>query len=358
MHLVDLGWNDYFEKHFERLRHNGHAPARVAREHKELYSVIADQGELAARVSGRMRHNATSKSDFPAVGDWVTVEARADEGTATIHALLPRKSQFSRKVAGFKTEDQVVAANIDTVFLVCGLEGDFNLRRIERYLTVAWEGGVRPVVVLNKADLCADTEGAVLEVEAIAPGVPVHAVSALDGRGLDAIRSAIGPGTTAALLGSSGVGKSTLINRLVGSADLRVGEVRPQNGRGRHVTTWRELVMVPGGGVVIDTPGMRELQLWADRGSLDNTFEDIAELARGCRFSDCRHRTEPGCAVRGAIEQGSLDEARLASYLRLEREVAYLAVRKDLRARIREKTVFRQIAKRAREHKRHDPRRV
>jgi ribosome biogenesis GTPase len=358
MQIADLGWNDYFEQHFERHKQAGYAPARVAREHKELYSVIGSDGELAARISGRMRHNAASKSDFPAVGDWVAVDARADEGTATIHALLPRKSLFSRKVAGFRTEDQVVAANIDTVFLVCGLEGDFSLRRIERYLTVAWEGGARPEVVLNKADLCADVDGAVLEVQAIAPGVPVHAVSALNGLGMAALRASIARGTTAALLGSSGVGKSTLINRLVDGAGLRVGEVRPHDGRGRHVTTWRELVMVPGGGVVVDTPGMRELRLWADRGSLDSTFEDVRELARACRFSDCKHRTEPGCAVRQAVERGDLDGDRLTSYLKLEREVAYLAVRKDLRARIRERTVLRQIAKRSREFKRHDPRKV
>ena len=355
MHLKQLGWDSFFEQHFEPFRNEGCVPARVAREHKELYLVYCEDRELAAKVSGRFRHNASARSDFPAVGDWVAIESRLEEGKATIHGTLPRKSSFCRKVAWVKTEEQVIAANIDTVFLVSGLEGDFNLRRIERYLTVAWESGARPVVVLNKADLCPDVDRGIAEAQAVAIGVPVHAVSAINGQGLEALREYIAAGTTAALLGSSGVGKSTLINHLLGTESLRVGAVREDDGRGRHITTWRELVLLPGGGVMIDTPGMRELQLWADKGSLESSFEDIAGLAHACRFTDCRHKTEPGCAVREAIEEGTLDEGRLRSYLKLKKELAYLAVRKDLRARIYEKNRWKQVAKWARERERHDP---
>jgi ribosome biogenesis GTPase len=355
MHLVELGWDSFFDQHFKPFERKGYRPARVAREHKELYSVYTEHGELAAKVSGRMRHGAASRADFPAVGDWVAVEPRPEEARATIRALLPRKSSFSRKVAWARTEEQVVAANVDTVFLVCGLGNDFNPRRIERYLTVAWASGAKPVIVLNKCDLCPDVAQSIGEAETVAFGVPIFAASALSGQGLDELRAYIVPGSTSALLGSSGVGKSSLINRLTGSDDLPVGEVREHDGRGRHITTWRELIMVPGGGVVIDTPGMRELQLWAERESLEGSFEDIADLARACRFTDCGHKTEPGCAVKQAIEEGRLEDARLRSYGKLQRELAYLAVRKDLRARIYEKTRYKQIAKWSKARQKHGP---
>lgn len=355
MSLVELGWDTYFDQHFLQFRSAGLVPARVVREHRELYQVDGDHGELSARVSGRMRHNAEARSDFPAVGDWVALEPRIDEGQATIHAVLPRRSSFSRKVAWHRTEEQVVAANVDTVFLVSDLDRDFNLRRMERYLTVAWESGARPVVVLNKADLCPDPGPSVEEAQSVAFGVPIHAVSATQGQGLDAVRSYLGPGTTTALLGSSGVGKSTLINGLLGADALRVGAVREDDGRGRHVTTWRELVVIPGGGVIIDTPGMRELQLWADDRTIESSFEDIAEVAGQCRFSDCQHKTEPGCAVRQALEDGRIDADRYRSYAKLRREVAYLAARRDGKERLRQKNRLKQIAKWSRQRQRFGP---
>jgi ribosome biogenesis GTPase len=355
MSLADIGWDSFFDHHFEPFRQAGWLPARVAREHRELYDVRLDEGELAARVSGRMRHLAQSRSDFPTVGDWVAVEPRPEDGDATIHALLPRKSRFCRKVAALRTEEQVVAANIDTVFLVTGLDANFNLRRIERYLTVARDSGAEPVVVLNKVDLCPEPDPLIDEARTVAAGVPVCAISAATGQGLDALRPYVGAGSTAALLGSSGVGKTTIINSLTGRDALKTGEVRQADGRGRHVTTWKELIELPGAGVIIDTPGMRELQLWGDGDGLRGSFEEIEDLARRCRFRDCRHEKEPGCAVKEALEQGSLDADRYKSYLKLRRELAYLSVRKDQRARFNERTRLKQIAKWSRQREKHHP---
>jgi ribosome biogenesis GTPase len=355
MDLVQLGWDDFFDSHFVRFKEAGLVPARVVREHRELYQVDGQLGQLTARVSGKLRHGAQARSDFPAVGDWVAAEARVDEGRATIQAILPRKSGFSRKTAWRRTEEQVIAANIDTVFLVTGLDRDFNLRRIERYLAVAWESRAKPVVVLNKVDLCPDPETRVAKAGSVTLGIPIHTVSATHGQGLEALREYLGVGRTVVLLGSSGVGKSTLINALLGTDSLRVGPVREDDGRGRHVTSWRELLTVPGGGVIIDTPGLRELQLWTDDQNLEGSFEDIARLARQCHFSNCTHRTEPGCAVRQALEDGRLDESRYQSHVKLQREVAYLTARRSQKERLRQKSKMKQIAKRSRERRRFDP---
>ncbi len=355
LNLSNIGWDDKFEALFEPQRREGRVPARVVKQFRERYVVAGEGGELSAEVSGRFRHEATSPSDYPAIGDWTAVEL-AGPGRGVIHSVLPRRSVFLRKEAGGITEAQVLAANVDTVFLVAGLDGDFNLSRLERYLTAAWDSGASPVVVLNKSDLRPDLDTARTEVERIAIGAPVVIVGARDGLNLDALEPFLAPGKTVALLGSSGAGKSTLINRLLGEERLQTRPVREDDSRGRHTTTHRELVALPGGALLIDTPGLRELGLWTGDDSLERAFDDIAALAAGCRFADCRHEAEPGCAVRAAVETGALDPRRLESYLKQRKELRYLALKQDERAHRRaEKAVGRRMASMIKEIKRHKP---
>jgi ribosome biogenesis GTPase len=326
--LAEIGWDSFFSAGFEPYRDEGLVPGRVATQHRGGYVLLTEAGELQAEVTGRLAANA-APGGLPAVGDWVAARPRPGEPKATIQAVLPRRTKFSRKTAGLRTEEQVVAANVDTVFLVAGLGRDLNLRRLERYLATAWESGAEPAVVLTKTDLYPeDVLSAVLDVEGIASGVPVHAVSGLTGEGLDSLRPHVSTGRTVALLGSSGVGKSTLVNRLCGSDMLEVGDLRP-DGRGRHTTRRRELVSVPGGGLLLDTPGMRELQLWQASSGLGESFGEISALAVKCRFGDCAHDTEPGCAIRAALADGSLDAERYESYRKLERELGALEIRQD-----------------------------
>ncbi len=349
--LDALGWNDRCARAFAPLAGPDTLPGRVSLEHRHIYRVLTGRGELPARVAGRLRHQALAAADYPVVGDWVALRARPGELRTTILAILPRASRFSRKVAGEVTSEQVVAANIDTVFLAMGLDGDFNLRRIERYLVAAWESGARPVVLLTKADLADDVTARVRDVAAVASGAPVHATSARAQSGLDALAPYLEAGRTVALLGSSGVGKSTLINRLVGREALRTADVSGFRSRGRHTTTHRELVVLPGGGLVIDTPGLRELRLWEEPGAVEAAFTDIDALAGGCRFADCRHDTEPGCAVHAAAADGRLAPDRLASYLKLRRETEYLAGRQDHLAQLEHKRKWKAISKAIRQIK-------
>jgi ribosome biogenesis GTPase len=334
--LSQYGWNERFAEAFAEHAGEGRIPGRVVLEHTHIYRVGTAEGELLARVSGRLRHRAAARPDFPAVGDWVVVEPVADSD-ARIHAVLPRVSRFSRRAAGDATEEQIVAANIDVVFLVGGLDRDFNPRRIERYLVVAWESGATPVIVLNKADLVPDPARHVAEVESVAPEVKVHAVSARQPESVEVLRQYVTAGRTAALLGSSGVGKSTIVNRLVGYDLLRTQDVRIIDSRGRHTSTARQMVLLEGGGILIDTPGMRELQLWDSGEARGDAFADVEALAASCRFRDCRHLQEPGCAVRAAAASGELSAVRLASYQKLEAERAQQAKERDARALLEDK---------------------
>ena len=335
--LRQLGWDDDFARGFEAVGEPGTVPARVSVAHNHLYRVFTPAGEMLAEATGRLRHEATESAALPAVGDWVAAAMSDAEPRASIRAVLPRRTAFARKAAGDPTKRQVVAANVDVVLLVSGLDGNFNVRRIERYLMAAADGGVTPVIVLNKADLCRDPAARVAEVRAIAGNAPIHVTDCIANAGVESVEQHLGPGRTTAFLGSSGVGKSTLINRLLGSDRQRTQSVRMADSRGRHTTVYRELIVRPAGGLIIDTPGMRELQSWdADR-ALEDAFADVEALAEGCRFRDCRHLAEPRCAVRAAVREGRLPASRLAHYHRLRVERESLERRRDELARLEDK---------------------
>lgn len=350
MTLEQLGWTTAWENAFSRHAAAGYVPARVCREHRGVYAVIAETGERLAEVGGRFRHKAETRSDFPAVGDWVALEVPDAVSRCLIHAVLPRYSAFVRKAAGTQTAEQVVAANIDTVFLVSGLDRDFNPRRIERYLTLAYESGAEPVILLNKADLADNLEQVVRETQNLAYGVPVLALSAATGTGLEAVRDCLPPGATVALLGSSGVGKSSLVNALLGNPALKTAAVSEHDSRGRHTTTHRQLISLPNGAMLVDTPGMRELQLLADPASLGRAFDEIARLAASCRFRDCSHTGEPGCAVQAALAAGALAPDRYESYLRQLKEIRHHRIEQDVHLQIAEKNRWKAIHKSMRHH--------
>jgi len=345
--LEELGWDADWASSFEQLQEDNSTAGRVAAQHRGAYVVWAADAELRARAAGRLFYAHEVGAPIPAVGDWVGVQRNGD--AATITSILPRRSAFLRKRAGFGSEEQVLAANVDTAFLLAGLDDDFSLRRLERYITTAWDSGAAPVVVLTKADLCADVGDAVLSVETVAIGVPVVPLSNVTGEGLDGLVPHLAPGRTVVLLGSSGVGKSTLLNRLVGTELMRTAEIAA-DGTGRHTTTHRELVRLPDGALVIDTPGLRELQFW--EGDVSAAFDDIETLAAECRFRDCAHAREPGCAVLAAVDNGRLELGRLRSWRKFQRELEAIAARTDRRLRLARKKRWKEIAAHARQRPR------
>ena len=318
--LINYGLSDRFEQ--ESTLYEGMFLGRVVQQNRDLYRVVCENGELSAGVSGKLIYNANDSDSFPAVGDWVMTDREdGSHGNAVIHAILRRKSVFSRMAAGTSKSVQIIAANVDTIFICMSLNADFNLRRMERYLTIAWDSGASPVIVLTKSDLCEDLERSIREISSVSAGADAVVCSAMSDDGYRSVSDYVTAGKTIAFIGSSGVGKSTLINRLSGEDRLAVNAIREDDGKGRHTTTRRELLLLPNGGIVIDTPGMRELQIYT--GGISKAFEDIEELAAECKYSDCNHVSEPGCMVQKAIKDGLLSEKRLESFRKLQNEISY-----------------------------------
>ncbi len=342
--LEDLGWSPHFESQLSARDPDGLIPARIAEQLKGAYRIYVGGRLLPAVLPGKIVHSASGRGDLPATGDWVLARPLPGEDRALVVELLDRRTRLSRKEAGERTGEQLLAANVDAVFLVASLNHELNLRRIERYLTAIWESGASPVIALNKADLAGEAASFLAEVEAIAPGVPVHVTSAATGEGVEVLASHLGHGVTAVFVGSSGVGKSSLINCIIGSEAQTVAGIR-EDAKGRHTTTSRQMLVLPGRGVIIDTPGLRELQLWTNEIGASMVFSDVEIIARDCRFSDCSHEREPGCAIRAALEAERLDDERVRSYRKLERERMYIARKHDQMLQIEEKKRWKQIHK-------------
>jgi ribosome biogenesis GTPase / thiamine phosphate phosphatase len=354
MSLSRWGWNSYLEAKWNEIDREGAAPARVVAQHRMGWCIAGDFGECLAEASGKLRLAAEACADWPAVGDWVSVETNELRDLALVRTVLPRRNQFIRKMPGKRIEEQIIAANVETALVISALDGDVNPRRAERYIAQCWECGVRPFLILNKADACEDACEKAAEMERVALGIPVHVVSARTGQGMEEVERLCIPGQTLVMLGSSGVGKSTLTNRLLGQSLQKVNEVRASDGRGRHTTTSRELFALPSGALLIDTPGLRELQLWDGEEGLARTFADIHSLAAQCRFTNCRHEAEPGCAVQGAVRAGTLDLARLENQRKLIGEQEFLRRKMDPEARSDEKQRIKRLTREVRkiyEHK-------
>ncbi|MBN8569709.1 MAG: ribosome small subunit-dependent GTPase A [Ignavibacteria bacterium] len=349
MNLKKLGYNSFFEAYFNEYASAGQIPGRIAIQNLSNFTVYTELGELLGEVSGKFRfevENGTAEvNGFPAVGDWVLLRPFPAEGKAIIDKILPRKNKFSRKEAGEKTVEQIVAANIDIVFIVNALNHDFNLRRLERYLTTVMDNEIRPVIILSKADLADDLDARLEEVRDVVGVIPIHAISVKENFGLEELGQYFVNNNTVAVLGSSGVGKSTLINTLAGEEKFFVQEVSDFSNKGKHTTTHREMIILDNGGLIIDTPGMRELQLWEGGEGVAETFDDLEELSLQCKFSDCLHKDEPGCAIRAAINMGEVDETRLKSYLKLMKEVKYLESKQNVKTAIENKKKWKQVHK-------------
>jgi ribosome biogenesis GTPase len=328
--LTKLGWNEFFAEHISSLESAGFEIGRVALENRHQYLLYTKSGEVIGETTGRLLHYADTPADLPKVGDWVLFQPFPEEEKVIIHQVLPRKSIFSRKIVGRKVEEQVVATNVDTVFIIQGLDNDFNPRRIERYLVMVFEGNSKPVIVLNKADICPELEDKIEEVKKIAPNVPIIPLSAQTGAGIEELKSLILPGSTYVFTGSSGVGKSTLLNKLFSKEIQLTSDVRGNDSRGRHTTTSRKMFILPDGGLLIDTPGMREIQLWCGDDSLSDTFSDIEDLALTCHFSNCTHTKEAKCAVLKALKNEEIPGERYQNFLKLREELANLAAKQNV----------------------------
>ena len=348
MDLRSLGWDEKFAD-AAKVASVEWEPARVALVFRGGYEVWCKGGEYLAQVSGKFRHHTASKADYPATGDFVLVESFPDEGKAMIHSVLPRRTKISRTMAGRTTEEQVLAANVDVVFIAISCAAALRCRTVERYLTVVRDSGARPVLLLTKTDLCEDIPGALEEAHGVAADAPVIPVCSISGMGLEEVRGFVEKGRTVVVLGPSGVGKSTLINALYGEDVLPTIPVREDDQKGRHTTTEREMIRLPKGGLIIDTPGLRELQLWEGEEGLADAFPEISELAASCRFTNCRHETEPGCAVLNALKNGTLIEERLHGFRKLKREVVQFEAKHDVRLQAEQKRKSKQLTKGLRE---------
>lgn len=338
MDIKSFGWDQYFENEFKKISAEGLIPGRIIADYGHRVRVITEYGEIQVNRPG-MKYDECMQM---AVGDWVVLKSLQNDNSYLIQGVLPRKTKFSRAAAGIEVKEQIVAANVDIVFLIQSLNRDFNMRRLERYMITAWDSGAIPVVVLTKADCCEDVETRISIVQDTVPGVEVHAISCITGEGISEIRKYLTPGKTIALLGSSGVGKSTLINYLTGKEIIKTGEIREDDDKGKHTTTHRELFLLPDGGLIMDTPGMRSLMPWDGDAGMDALFGDIEELVTQCRFSDCQHNNEPGCAIKEALRNGTLEIERWESWSKLQKEIANFEHRKLMKDKIKEKQVLKR----------------
>ena len=354
--IEKYGWSERLARDFEAHASEGHIPGRIIVQHRDSYLVLTNEGELRGKISGRLLHEA-EEGGYPAVGDWVALTLNPADGVATIHDVLPRRTAFVRRAATDSSLGvQVIAANIDVAFVVTSLNADLNARRIERYLAAAWQSGARPVVVLTKADLSDDPQGQTAEITALATDCVVLAVSARQGLGLAAVLAQLGPGETGVLIGSSGVGKSTLVNALLGEERMAIHTIRDGDDHGRHTTSHRQLILLPSGGLILDTPGIREVGLIDAEEGVSLVFDDIERLIQDCRFNDCRHDNEPGCAVQAALESGLLDPARWDHFEKLGVEMAVAEAKADQVAKNDERRRLVALQKASRATKRRNPR--
>jgi ribosome biogenesis GTPase len=349
--LSDYGWDDVFEERFGEFRAEKLFPARVIASSGPIYTLVTEKGEVRGKFSGKFRSSLLSRVEFPTVGDWVAFTPIGPSEYVSIRGLVERKNKFSRKVAGSLSEEQVIAANIDTIFIVSGMDEDYSIRRLERYVTLAADSNAQLVFILNKADLRADLEKTVSEIKGLFPGALVYAISALNNRGLEQLSPHILPGKTIVFLGSSGAGKSTIVNRLLGEDRQKTGPVSAHTGKGRHITSSKNLIVLPDGAIVIDTPGLRELQLLCSGEGIKNAFADIEELSGGCKYRRCTHTNEPGCAVLKAAEEGLVTEERLASYHKLKREIAHNLMRHEAKYKNKRSKFSKAISRRAKQIK-------